>query len=162
MSACDVRVRDAHVRVRRLWAVAVLLVVTAGIYYVFWYYRINRELRDYGRSFGDPNQLGVDLVRTMLAVTIGSLVIVPAAISVARTFDRIVHAERLSGATRVLSSRVGLALFVLALVLGAASLLPVTQAAKLALSLAALALLAGKLAYTQQHVNAIWLRELPN
>ena len=147
-------------RLRRLWAVALLLVFTAGVYYLIWYYRVNRELREYGRSFGPPNPLDVDLLRTMLAVTIGSLVIVPGAVSVARTFDRIVHAERLSDAGRPLSTRVGLALFLLALVLGSASLLPIGTWATLSLSVAALALLAGKLAYTQHHVNGIWRREL--
>jgi hypothetical protein len=155
-----VEVRGARVRVRGLWTVAVLLVVTAGIYYLVWYYRVNRELRDYGRSLGPPNPLDVDLLRTMLAVTIGSLVIVPGAVSVARTFDRIVRAERLSGGERPLSVRVGLVLFVLALVLGSASLLPIATWVTLTLSVAALALLAGKLAYTQHHVNGIWLREL--
>ncbi len=140
--------------------VALLLVFTAGIYYLIWYYRVNRELRGYGRSFGLPNPLDVDLLRTMLAVTIGSLVIVPGAVSVARTFDRIVRAERLSGGDRPLSVRVGLALFVTALVLATASLLPIATWASLSSSVAALALLAGKLAYTQHHVNGIWLREL--
>jgi hypothetical protein len=153
-------VRGAQVRVRRLWAVGVLLVVTAGFYYLVWYYRVNRELRDYGRAFGPPNPLDVDLLRTLLAVTLGGLVIVPAAISVSRTFDRIVRAERLSGAARTLSSGVGLTLFVVALVLFLVAVAPIGLVAQLAVNVVALALLAGKLAYTQHHVNGIWRREL--
>jgi Na+/alanine symporter len=148
------------VRVRRLWAVAVLLVVTAGFYYLVWYYRVNRELRDYGRSHGDPNPLDVNLTRTLLAVTFGGVVIVPAAVSVARTFERITRAERLSGATRMLSSTVGLVLFVVALVLFLVPLAPVGKVLQLVVSVVALALLAAKLAYTQHHVNGIWRREL--
>ena len=37
-------------KVRNLWIVLLLLVVTLGIYYLYWYYAINRELRDYGRD----------------------------------------------------------------------------------------------------------------
>ena len=147
-------------RVRRLWVVAVLLVVTGGFYYLVWYYRVNRELRDYGRSYGDPNPLDVDLTRTLLAVTLGGLVIVPAAVSVARTFERITRAERLSAAVRTLSSRVGLVLFVVALVLFVVAVAPIGLLLQLVVSAVALALLATKLAYTQQHVNGIWRREL--
>jgi hypothetical protein len=155
-----VEVRGAEVRLRRLWAVAALLVVTGGFYYLVWYYRVNRELRDYGRAFGPPNPLDVDLLRTVLAVTLGGFVIVPAAISVARTFERILRAERLSGTARTLSSRAGLVVFVAALVLFLIAVAPVGQLLQLTVSGVALALLAGKLAYTQHHVNEIWRREL--
>jgi predicted ABC-type sugar transport system permease subunit len=154
-------VRGATVRVRRLPVVALLLVVTLGIYYWVWYYRVNRELRDYGRAVADPNPLDVDLRRAMLAVTVGGILIVPAAISVARTFERIVRAARLSGAQRTLSTRLGLALFVAALVLSVVSLVaPIGEIAATLVSVVALALLGIKLAYTQHHVNEIWRREL--
>ena len=151
-------------RVRSLWAVAGLLVVTLGFYYLVWYYRVNRELRDYGRSFGEPNPLDVDLLRAMLAVTIGGLVVVPASISVARMFDRIIRAEALTGIRERLSSTVSLAVFVAVLVLFALLtvlwLAGASQSVLLALNLVGLALLAGKLAYTQHHVNGIWRRAL--
>ena len=160
-----VEVRGARVRVRRLWAVALLLVVTGGLYYWPWYWQVNRELRDYGRAFNPPNPLDVDLKRALLAVTVGGLVVVPAAVSVARTFERIVRAERLSGATRVLSSRVGLALFVAALVISLVAtavvleLVPLGHLVGTGLSFLALVVLGTKLAYTQHHVNEIWRRE---
>jgi hypothetical protein len=166
VAAADVDVRGARVRVRRLWVVALLLVVTAGIYYWVWYYGVNRELRDYGRAHGPPNPLDVDLTRSLLAVTVGGLVLVPAAISVARTFDRIERAERLSGAPAPLSARVGLALFVVALVLSSVAtlvlfeLVPVAHVVGTILSVAAIGVLGVKLAYTQHHVNGIWRREL--
>ena len=159
-------VRGAQVRVRRLWAVGVLLVVTAGFYYLVWYYRVNRELRDYGRAFGPPNPLDVDVRQALLAVTVGGIVLVPAAVSVAGTFERIEQAERLSGAARVLSSAVGLALFVLALVLSGVAVLalvgvlPFGELVRILLNVAAIAALGIKLAYTQHHMNGIWRREL--
>jgi hypothetical protein len=165
-AAGDHDVRGARVRVRRLAVVAALLVVSLGFYYWVWYYRVNRELRDYGRAVANPNPLDVDLTRTLLAVTVGSAALVPAAVSVARTFERIALAERLSGATRPLSSRVGLGLFLLALVvssiavLGLLGVLPIDEVGRLALNVAAIAVLGIKLAYTQYHVNGIWRREL--
>ena len=152
-------------RVRPPWAVALLLVVTAGVYYWVWYWRVNRELRDYGRAFGPPNPLDVDLRRALLAVTVGSVVVVPAAVSVRETFDRIVAAERLSGASALLRTDVGLVLFVLAAVLSVAATPIVLGWVSLphlvgtGLSVVALAVLGAKLAYTQHHVNGIWQRE---
>ncbi|MBD0328991.1 MAG: DUF4234 domain-containing protein [Thermoleophilia bacterium] len=160
-----VEARGARVRVRRLWAVALLLVVTGGLYYWIWYWRVNRELREYGRAFGPPNPLEVDLRRSLLAVTLGGLVLVPAAVSVGRTFERITRAERLSGAARPLSAGAGLALFVVALALSLVAtpivldVVPISPHVGTALSVVALLLLGAKLAYTQHHVNEIWRRE---
>jgi hypothetical protein len=166
VAAGDHEVRGVQVRVRRLPVVALLLVVTAGIYYWVWYYRVNRELRDYGGAVANPNPIDVDLTRALLAVTVGSLVLVPAAVSVARTFERIVRAERLSGAVRPLSSAVGLALFLAALLvstvvaLAVFGVVAISEPIRLVLNLVAVALLGIKLAYTQHHVNGIWRREL--
>ena len=43
-----IRGTQAPVKVRNPWAVALLPIVTLGIYHLVWWYRINRELRDYG------------------------------------------------------------------------------------------------------------------
>ena len=42
----------ATAKVRSPVAVAILTVVTLGIYLLFWWYFINRELADYGRAKG--------------------------------------------------------------------------------------------------------------
>ena len=44
--ATTVRLPGGEAKIRNLWIVAVLLVVTLGLYYLYWYYAINRELRD--------------------------------------------------------------------------------------------------------------------
>jgi Domain of unknown function (DUF4234) len=43
----------ANVKTRRVWSVVLLNVVTLGIYGVVWYYKINRELHDFGAAHGD-------------------------------------------------------------------------------------------------------------
>jgi Domain of unknown function (DUF4234) len=83
--------------------------LTLGIYYVVWYYKINRELRD---------ACGVDVspVIAILAITIGWLVIVPPFFSWYRTFERIVQAQRSAGLTSEASPILGFILFLIAVV----------------------------------------------
>jgi hypothetical protein len=82
-------------KIRTYWAVPLLGIVTLGIYLVFWYYFINRELRDFGRARGED--LGDSPGKSVLAVTLGALVIVPAIISIVHTGQRIQKAQRLAG-----------------------------------------------------------------
>jgi Domain of unknown function (DUF4234) len=52
--AYELQIRNSQerVKIRSPWAVALLPIVTLGIYHLVWWYRINRELRDYGRAKG--------------------------------------------------------------------------------------------------------------
>ena len=86
----------AHAKIRSPWAAALLPIVTIGIYYFVWYYKINRELADLGRAKG-ADELGDSPGKSLLAVTLGALVIVPALISVYHTAQRIQAAQRLHG-----------------------------------------------------------------
>lgn len=83
-------------KVRNPIAVAVLVVVTLGIYLVFWWYFINRELADYGRAKG-TDELGDNPTLSTLALFPGALVIVPALWTTVTTFQRVQAAQRLTG-----------------------------------------------------------------
>jgi hypothetical protein len=96
--------------VRNIVAVAVLSVVTLGIYLVFWWYFINRELADYGRALG-TDELGDSPGKSTLALFPGALVIVPAIWTTVTTFKRVQAAQRLTGQTP-LSGWLGLVLYV--------------------------------------------------
>jgi Domain of unknown function (DUF4234) len=61
---------QATVRVRRPWAVTLLSILTLGVYSVVWYYKVNREMRDYGSAGGDSDLAGSKPVQSVLAVTI--------------------------------------------------------------------------------------------
>ena len=61
----QIRNTDDHVKIRSPWAVALLPIVTLGIYHLVWWYRINRDLRDYGRAKG--YDLGQNPVNSLLA-----------------------------------------------------------------------------------------------
>ena len=100
-------------KVRNPVAVVLLSLVTLGIYGIFWYYFVNRELADLGRAKG-TDELGDSPGTSVLAITLGALVIVPAVISIINTFKRIQAAQRLSG-VEPLNGWIGL---ILALVLG--------------------------------------------
>ena len=86
----------ATAKIRSPWAPALLPFITLGIYAIFWYYFINREMRDLGRA-RDADGLGESPGMSVLAVTLGALIIVPAVISVIHTFQRLQTAQRITG-----------------------------------------------------------------
>ena len=98
-------------KIRNLWFVAIISVVTLGIYAVFWWYFINREMADYGRAKG-TDDLGDSPAKSVLAVTFGALIIVPAIISIVNTFRRVQTTQRLAGETSVINGWIGVLLLV--------------------------------------------------
>ena len=77
-------------------AVAILSIVTFGIYSLFWWYFVNRELADLGRAKG-TKELGDSPLKSLLAIIPGALVIVPALWTLVTTFRRVQAAQRLTG-----------------------------------------------------------------
>ena len=78
-----------------------------GIYYVVWYYKINRELRD-------AYAIDVSPVVAILAITLGWVVIVPPFVSWYRTFGRIVQSQRTAGLDGEANPALGFIFFVIA------------------------------------------------
>jgi len=103
----QLRVRGTTVKIRSPFLVFVWSLVTLGIYYVVWYYKINRELRD-------ASGVDVSPVVAIVAITIGWFVIVPPFVSWYRTFERIVQAQRSAGLTSEASPILGFILYVIA------------------------------------------------
>ncbi len=96
-------------KVRNIVGVPVLAFITIGIYLFFWWYFIHRELRDYGRANG-TDELGTSPGKSVLAITLGALVIVPAIISYVRGFQRVQAAQKLAGVDPI-NGWIGLILF---------------------------------------------------
>ena len=71
-----------------------LSLITLGIYKVFWWYFINREMADLGRANHSP-ELGDNPIMSVVAVTIGALIIVPPFVSFWRTLKRIETSQSL-------------------------------------------------------------------
>jgi len=96
-------------KVRSVVWVIVLELITLGIYGFFWWYFIHRELRDYGRA-KNTNELGTSPGISLLAITLGLLIIVPALVSIYNGFKRVQAAQRLTGVTPI-NGWIGLVLF---------------------------------------------------
>jgi hypothetical protein len=103
----ELRVGQTTVKIRNPFLVFVWALVTLGIYYLVWYYKVNRELRD---------AAGIDVspVVALLAITIGWVIIVPPFVSWYRTFERIREAQRSAGVTNEASSVLGVILYIIA------------------------------------------------
>jgi hypothetical protein len=90
----QIRGSEDKVKIRSPWAAALLPIVTLGIYHLVWWYRINREMRDYGRAKG--YDLGQSPTNSVLALFPGGLIIVPALITYWRGTRRVQGTARLS------------------------------------------------------------------
>jgi uncharacterized membrane protein HdeD (DUF308 family) len=102
-----------------------LTIITLSIYYFVWYYKINDEARRY---------LGDDSIKpgvSVLAVTLGILLIVPPYVSIYRTGERVRRMEEKAGVVSEVSP---------------------------ALALLASFFLALHIPYVQEHLNKVWRR----
>ena len=86
----------ARAKVRSEGMVALWSFLTLGIVYpVVWYYKINREMRDFGRAHGDDDLAKTNPVLSILAVTIGWLaLLIPPIVSFVKTTGRIRRMQR--------------------------------------------------------------------
>lgn len=92
-----IRGSDKPAKIRGPIAVALLTLVTLGIYALVWYYKVNREMADLGAATGRTEELGDSPGTSLLAVTLGAFVIVPAIISLINTHKRITATQRITG-----------------------------------------------------------------
>jgi Domain of unknown function (DUF4234) len=97
-------------KVRSPVAVAILTIITLGIYGLFWWYSINREMADYGRAKG-TEELGTSPGRSLLALFPGGLIIVPAIWTTVTTFKRVQASQRVSG-TDPINGWIGFILYI--------------------------------------------------
>lgn len=92
-------------KTRNIWLVwLVWPFLTLGIYHFVWWYKINREARDF-----DEN-IAVEPVLSLLAITVGWLIIVPPYVSVYRTGSRIGQMQEDAGMERSCNGWIGLVL----------------------------------------------------
>jgi hypothetical protein len=109
--AYELQIKDSEerVKIRSPWAVALLPIITLGIYHLVWWYRINCELRDYGRAKG--YDLGQNPTNSLLALFPGGIIIVPAVMTYWRGTQRVQGAARVGG-REPLSGWLALILFI--------------------------------------------------
>jgi hypothetical protein len=90
--AIDYDFNGAQVKGRNPFAVLGLSIITLGIYLIVWWYKINREMRD-----ASARRIEVDPIMSVLAITLGGLVIVPALVSFHKTARRAQEMSKLAG-----------------------------------------------------------------
>ncbi len=98
-------------KIRGIIAVPILTLITIGIYGFVWYYKINREMADYGKANGHADELGESPGKSLLAITLGALIIVPAIISLINTFKRVQALQRITGGGDRINGWIGLILY---------------------------------------------------
>jgi hypothetical protein len=90
-----IRGTEHEVKVRNPWAVALLPIVTLGIYHLVWWYKINKELKAYGEAKG--YDLGQNPMNSLLALFPGGLIVIPALVSYWRGTKRVQGASKIAG-----------------------------------------------------------------
>ena len=100
----------ATAKIRNPLGVIGLTFLTLGVYYLFWYYFVNREMKDLGESRG-TDECGDSPGTSLVAITFGAFIIVPAIVSHYNTFQRMNAASRLTGAGEGFDAGLGLLLW---------------------------------------------------
>jgi hypothetical protein len=90
-----VRGTDHEVKVRSIWAAALLPLITLGIYHLVWWYKINKELKGFGEAKG--YDLGQNPTNSLLALFPGGIIIVPLLITYWRGTKRVMGAAKIAG-----------------------------------------------------------------
>lgn len=87
--------RGATAKIREPGLVALFTVITLGIYFLFWYYFVNREMANYGEAH--QTDIGMSPGMSLVAITIGGFIIVPPFVSIFRTGKRMGLSRRVAG-----------------------------------------------------------------
>jgi Domain of unknown function (DUF4234) len=104
-------------KIRHPVGVAVLTLITLGIYGLYWWYQVNREMVDLGKA-RNAEGLGDNPTTSLLAFFPGGLIIVPALISLYNGTQRMKRAQELTtGTTPSLNGWIIVILVVLGLTL---------------------------------------------
>jgi hypothetical protein len=90
-----IRGTEHEVKVRNPWAVALLPLITLGIYHFVWWYKINKELKAYGEAKG--YDLGQNPTNSLLALVPGFLILIPPLVSYWRGTERVQGASKVAG-----------------------------------------------------------------
>lgn len=84
--------RGRTAKIRSPWAVLLFSVITLGIYYLVWYYKVNREMSDWGEH--NKVDIGLSPGMSVLAVTLGAVLIIPPFVSIWGTGKRMQLTQR--------------------------------------------------------------------
>jgi len=83
-------------KIRHPLGILGLMLITLGIYFFVWWYKVNSELAELGRARG-TTETGDNPTTSLLAMIPGFLIIVPPYVSFYKGSNRLRAAERLTG-----------------------------------------------------------------
>ena len=140
MAGQEINAYGAEVKERDVGLVVLFFFLTLGffIYPQVWYYRINRELRDYGRVYKDEKLADSNPWLSVLATTLGALLIVPAIVSWWKCTGRIRRAQGIAQETSLINGWLIFAMYLGSILFAPAGL--------------------GIPAYVQSALNGIWVK----
>lgn len=90
-------------------------IITLGIYLIFWYFYVNKEMAEIGRT-RQTDLAGTNPALSVVAVTLGSFVLVPAIISSYMTWHRLQQASRMTGVQESFTPNIGYLLYMIPIV----------------------------------------------
>jgi len=105
---------------KRAVAVPVFSFITLGIYYVYWWYQVNREVMDLGRDRDIPN-LGDNPTLSLLAVFPSVLVIIPPFVTLYNGVQRFQRAQQATLGESTLNGWIVLVLVLGSFIIGIAA-----------------------------------------
>src|ERR1700722_14812309 len=92
-------------KTRNIWLTWLIWpLITLGIYHLVWYYKVNREARDFDET------IAVEPAISLLAITVGWIIIVPPYVSIYRTGERIAQMQEDADMERTCNGWIGLLL----------------------------------------------------
>jgi hypothetical protein len=84
-------------KIRNPLGVVALGIVTLGIYYFLWYFKVNKEMAELGQANG-TEECGTSPGTSLMAILLGWILIVPPFVSLYRSCKRLNASERTVGA----------------------------------------------------------------
>jgi Domain of unknown function (DUF4234) len=87
--------RGQTAKIRNPWAVAGFTLITLGIYYLVWYFKVNREMADWGEQ--NKVDIGHSPGMSVIAITLGGFLIIPPFVSLWNTGKRMQLTQRAAG-----------------------------------------------------------------
>ena len=111
----------ATAKIRHPVAVVALSVVTLGIYFLYWWYQLNREMVDLGRS-RHAEGLGENPWLSLLAMFPGGLVVIPPFFSIYNGVQRMKRAQEVAVGEVTMNGWIVLGLYAGSLIVGVAAL----------------------------------------
>jgi hypothetical protein len=109
-------------KIRHPVAVPIFTFITLGIYFIYWWYQVNREVVDLGRA-RNVTGLGDNPTLSLLAVFPGALVIVPPLVSLYNGTKRFQRAQEETLGESTLNGWIVLVLIIASFIVGITALI---------------------------------------